>query len=206
MTTRSQVTVKKTGASTIPPELIREIIDGEPVYYKGYRDVLSKKKSIEEVMADGVFQLVMKMWLSQLLYSRLNRQDYWVFSGEAGMHISKNNNTSNDIIVFEKAKLPLSKVSNQFADVPAKLVIEIDTAIEYGTGIDTETYIHRKTQNMLDFGVEKVIWVFSATRKVMVAEPDKDWITADWSKTIAVLEGIHINVAAFLEEEGITPP
>ena len=41
---------KKKG-DKIPEALIYEVMDGKPIYYKGYRDVLNKTKTLEEIMA-----------------------------------------------------------------------------------------------------------------------------------------------------------
>ncbi len=43
----------------IPPALIYEMWQGKPVYYRGYRDVLAGKKTIEEVMSCSDLQGVL---------------------------------------------------------------------------------------------------------------------------------------------------
>ena len=195
---------KKKLPEKVPAYLIKEVIDGIPVYYKGYRDVLSKKKNPEDIMADGLLQAMLKMWLSNLLFNQLGSKDYWVFAGEVGSHISHKNNMAHDLMIFEKSGLPPSKIGNHYADVPAKLVLEIDTEIEYGDDLPVETYVHLKTQKTLDFGTEKVVWIFTASRKVMVAERGKDWLIRDWEKDVELLDGVTFNVPAYLEEQGIT--
>ncbi|MCK6693312.1 MAG: hypothetical protein L6Q97_14595 [Thermoanaerobaculia bacterium] len=94
----------------IPDYLVKEVIDGIPVYYKGYRDVLNKTKTPEEIMADGLLQAMLKMWLSNLLYNQLNASRYWVFTGEVGNYVSHNNNMAHDIAVFEKTCCLLAKL------------------------------------------------------------------------------------------------
>ena len=37
----------------VPDYMIYEIMDGKPIYYRGYNDVLRKLKTLEEVMASG---------------------------------------------------------------------------------------------------------------------------------------------------------
>jgi hypothetical protein len=203
-TTSAGLADKKKPAKKVPAYLIKEVIDGIPMYYKGYRDVLSKKKTPEEIIADGLLQALFKMWLSNLLMTQLDQKLYWVFSGEIGGHISHKNNMAHDLLVFEKSVLPASKIGNKYADVPAKLALEIDPEIEYGDGLSMETYVHAKTQNTLDFGTEKVIWIFTASRKVMVAERGKGWLISDWNKTVELLNGISFNIPAYLLEQGIT--
>lgn len=193
---------KKSTALPVPDLLVKEIIDGIPVYYKGYRDVLANTKQPEEIMADGLLQAMLKMWLSNLLFNRLSSK-YWVFSGEVGSHISRHNNMAHDVTIFSRQNLPAGKIGKKYADVPADVVLEIDTEVEYGAGLSTETYIHRKTQNTLDFGTRKVIWIFTATRKIMVAERGQDWMTCDWDRDIELLDGVTFNVAQYLSEQGV---
>jgi hypothetical protein len=194
---------KKTRKQKVPPYLIKEWVKGIPVYYKGYRDVIQKNKTPEDIMADGMIQAILKNWLHLLLGGRLNLDHYWVLTGEVGSHLSHRQNASHDLVIIEKSKLPPGKVSNRYADVPAKVVIEIDTTVEYGDGLPVEQYVQQKTQQTLDFGTEKVIWIFTATQKVMVATPAADWIITDWSSTLEILDGVTFNLAEFIEKEGI---
>lgn len=187
----------------VPSYLIKEWVYDIPVYYKGYRDVMKKNKTPEEIMADGMLQAILKNWLHLLLGSGLNRENYWILTGEVGSHISHGKNASHDLVIIEKRLLPPGKVSNHYADVPARVVIEIDTTVEYGNDLPVEQFVQQKTQQTLDFGTEKVIWIFTATQKVMVASRGADWIISDWSKTIDVLDGVSFNLNAFIEKEGI---
>lgn len=64
-------------------------------------------------------------------------------------------------------------------------------------------YYHLKTEKLLNFGVEKVIWVTSSTEKVMIALPTADWVTSSWDKEIEVLDGIRFSVGKLLEERKV---
>ena len=205
MTTRAaeQSRVKKSKRK-VPSYLIKEWVYDTPVYYKGYREVMKKTKTPEEIMADGMLQAILKNWLHLLLGAQLNLENYWVLTGEVGAHIAPRKNASHDLVIIEKRLLPPGKVSNRYADVSPKVVIEIDTAIEYGADKPVEQFVQQKTQQTLDFGAEKVIWIFTATQKVMVATRDADWTISDWSKTIEVLDGVGFNLAEFVEKEGIS--
>lgn len=195
---------KKTASLPVPDLLVKEVIDGIPVYYKGYRDVLANTKEPEEIMADGLLQVILKSWIARLLMRGLDESKYWIGVGEVGSHISRRNNLAHDEAIFSRKSLPAAKIGKKYADVPADLVLEIDTEVEYGAGLSTETYIHRKTRNILDFGTRKVIWIFTSTQKIMIAERDRDWITTDWDKRIELLEGVTFNVAEFLAGQGIS--
>ncbi|MBK8965807.1 MAG: Uma2 family endonuclease [Lewinellaceae bacterium] len=194
---------KKTRKRKVPSYLIKEWVNGIPVYYKGYRDVLNKTKAPEEIMADGMFQAILKNWLHLLLGNQLDLKKYWILTGEVGSHLAHRQNASHDLVIIEKSKLPPAKVSNRYADVPAKVVIEIDTAVEYGDNFPAEQFVQQKTQQTLDFGTEKVIWIFTTTQKVMVATPNEDWIITDWTSTLEILDGVQFNLAEFIEKEGI---
>ena len=82
------------------------------------------------------------------------------------------------------------------------MVVEVDIAIEL-EAMNSSEYILAKTQNLLDFGTEKVIWIFTRSKKVFVAEPGKDWYFTDWNNSVLLIEGISCNMAEYLASEGI---
>ena len=59
-----------------------------------------------------------------------------------------------------------------------------------------------KTNKLLEFGVAKVIWVMSSSKRVMIATPTDDWRIVDWHKDIEVLDGISFNIGQYLKSEG----
>lgn len=76
------------------------------------------------------------------------------------MYLNLHNNFSGDLLVFKKKDFPSSKISKKYADIPAHLHIEIDIQADLEDMTETG-YIHNKTQKLLDFGTEKIIWVFT---------------------------------------------
>ena len=187
----------------VPAYLIKEWVYDTPVYYKGYREVMKKTKTPEEIMAEGMLQAILKNWLHLLLGSQLNLEKYWILTGEVGSHIAHRKNAAHDLVIIEKQLLPPGKISNRYADVPPRVVFEIDTAVEYGDAQPIEQFVQQKTQQTLDFGAEKVIWIFTATQKVMVATRGADWIISDWNKTVEVLDGVTFNLAEYVRKEGL---
>lgn len=81
-------TAAKTPKRKVPSHLIKEWVYDIPVYYKGYRDVLKKTKTPEEIMADGMFQAILKNWLHLLLGAHLDLQKYWILTGEVGSQLA----------------------------------------------------------------------------------------------------------------------
>lgn len=63
--------------------------------------------------------------------------------------------------------------------------------------------MYRKTQKLLDFGTEKVIWIFTLYGKVLIAEQGQDWLTRSWEKDVELLNGHNFNIENHLREEGI---
>ena len=192
---------KKFKISDIPPALIHEILDGKPLFRRGYRDVINKTKSIEDIMGTGRLQATLLDYLLGLLFEKLNRKIYLIGTGEVGLHLERRNNLSNDIAIFERSKLDSVRLEKSYFNIPPALNIEIDTDIEFD-GMSHDDYVQIKTQKLLDFGSRRVIWFFTSTRNVMVAEPNRAWITVSWNHEIELLEGIRANVGEFLESEG----
>jgi len=78
-------------------------------------------------------------------------------------------------------------------------VIEIDTKAELEEVKDSFGYFHKKTDELLNFGVEKVIWIFTDSEKVMISEKNKDWQILNWSKEIEIIEDLKINLESLID-------
>jgi hypothetical protein len=186
----------------IPEALVYETLDGKPFYYKGYKEVLSKKKTLEEIMGCSTLQAELVSYIMKAIFRNAFFDDYRIYCNEIGNHIDHRNNLSNDIAIFEKSVMTPDKINTKYADVPAKVVVEIDIKADISDPEDSG-YVYRKTQKLLDFGTEKVIWVFSLYGKVLIAEQGQDWITRSWDKDVELLNGHTFNIEKHLREEGI---
>ena len=60
-------------------------------------------------------------------------------------------------------------------------------------------YIHQKIEDYHQFGVKKVIWIFTKTKKVMCATSEMPWLTLGWSDDIEVVEKVAFNLEDLLE-------
>jgi len=56
---------------------------------------------------------------------------------------------------------------------------------------------------MLEFGVKKVIWIFTDSQKILIAEPNQTWLTEDWDKDIELIDGLKVNIANYLKKKGV---
>ena len=57
-------------AKKIPTVLIKEILDGLPIYYKGYKEVLSAEKTLDDIMGTSTLQFLLVSYLHWSLFER----------------------------------------------------------------------------------------------------------------------------------------
>ncbi len=189
-------------AKPIPESLIYEIMDGKPLYYEGYKDVLANKKTSEEIMGASGLQSFIIQYLLEVLYLKIGRKKYHFLTNEIGTHLDKGNNLSGDIYIYEKNVLSPDKINTHYIEVAPKIAVEIDIRIDLSDEKDFG-YVFTKTHKLLDFGVEKVFWIFTKHQKVMVATKDQDWLTKNWNQEIELLDGEFFNIGQFLADEGV---
>ena len=91
------------------------------------------------------------------------------------------------------------KIDNHYFNLPPALVIEVDTKASFDNFDGEETYYHIKTKRYLDFGVEKVIWIYTQSKMVMIAEKGKDWILGDWERTISLIDNQSLDLGAIIK-------
>lgn len=189
-------------SSRIPSSLIYEEIDGIPYFYRGYRSVLSQKKTKEDIIGASALQSAIVSLLIHILYKYLPFDDYLIATNEPGLHLATGNNLSNDIAVFDQSSLP-TPLDDKYFSVPPRVVIEVDVKIELPTNVSETEYVYDKTQKMLDFGVQKVIWVLTKTRRTLIAQPNQPWLLTDWDTSIEVLSGCPFELNPLLRSKGV---
>ncbi len=180
--------------------LIYEKVDGKPIYYRGYRKVLKGELPLEAVMGSSGLQAYLIMLLIEFLLNKLNRKKFIVLSNEVGFLYKKGSWRNLDIAIFEREKVKPYLLEDKLIPVPPKVVIEIDTKADLSKYCCLEDYAYEKTQDLLNSGVEKVIWIFTKTKKVMVAQRGKKWIVQDWNEDFEVFENLTINLEKLLGE------
>jgi hypothetical protein len=183
----------------IQSALIFELWNGVPIYYKGYKDVLSGKKTIEEIVYNTDLKGVLLALINGFLGISINRKKYLIATNEIGLHLAKNDNLANDVVIFEKEKI--GKLKGKFFDVAPKVVIEVDIKAEISSFQNEETnYILQKSQKMLDFGTEKVVWILTDSQKVFVIDKNETrWYVVNWSENIPLLDDCVLNIKQLLE-------
>lgn len=188
-----------TAVQHIPQQLIYEMVEGKPIYYRGYKDYLNGKKQIEELMGSSLLQSFLVTKISFLLQQLLGSK-YELYSGELGIQFTKNSWRSADIAIFEMAKIETITLENKYVNLPPKVVIEIDTKASIEEIENPFDYYYKKTDELLDFGVERVIWILTDSKKVMVAEKfSNKWEIYRWSESVVILEDAKINVETLIK-------
>lgn len=185
----------------IPAYLVYEIMDGKPIYYHGYRDVLLQKKTFEEIMGASSLQSIIIYYLVGFIGKFIDEGKFTVLTGKAGLHLDHRNNLSNDIAIFDQTLLPPSKINKKYADVPPKIAIEVDIMADI-EDLGESGYIYKKTQKLLSFGSGKVFWVLTSAQVVIVATSEKIE-TFNWNKYIELLDNQLFNIGKFLDKKGI---
>jgi hypothetical protein len=204
----SRATRKPKRIAEIPDYLMYEEIDGRPVYYRGFRDVLNGKKTIDDIMGSSSLQGVFISMLLDFLYANLDKAQHYIVTNEIGLHLKKRTNLSSDIAIYDRAALKAATPNNRYFQIPPLAAIEVDTkadTLEVAQAFNWN-YYNKKTQKLLGFGVKEVIWIFTETKQVMTASPESDWITSDWKRDISLLGKYHFSIDSLLRADGIINP
>ncbi len=185
----------------IPGHFIYEIMDGKPLYRKGYKKALLNKDNFNE-MGSSSLQAEIISYLLKLIFTVFDPRKYRIHTNEPGQHINVGDNLSGDILIYDKLVLSAEKINTKYANVAASVQIEVDISADL-EDLDDLQYITKKIDKLLNFGTQKIIWIFSASQRVIIATPGKAWITEQWDTDIEIMEGHAFNIGKYLKEEGI---
>lgn len=183
--------------------LILEEWDGKIYYRKGYRDVLSGAKTVEQIVGSSSLQAEIISYIFQIILRSIDLRKYRVHTSEPGIHVAGNVNMAGDVLIYDKSVLTPDKISRKYADVPPKVVIEVDISIE-AEGITEMGYVFQKSERLIEFGCEKVIWVLSEIRKVVIFTPGAEAEILNWHGDVTVQDEIVFNIGGYLDSEGIS--
>lgn len=185
---------------SIPDFLVYEVINGKPIAYRDYKKVILGEKSLEEIMGSSLLQSWLVAEILHFIRVRLNTKKYLIVTNEAGLKSKENSYRSGDIAIFSKEMIQEQLFSNGYAKNPPRIVIEVDTKANLEDYENPLDYFYEKTEELLNWGVEKVIWIFTTSRKVMFSEKNKPWITFSWNQDIEVIDSIVINLESLVNE------
>jgi len=181
-------------------ELIYEEVNGKPIYYKNYKLVIKGKKTLEEVMASsGLHALILETIRDYL--KKMLKKDYIILTGEVGVKtISGYRALDIGIFDFDKIKPYLNR--DKILPICPIIAIEIDTKAQLKED-EYMNYIYDKANDLLNSGTEKVIWILTKPKIILIAQKEKSWEIKKWNDDIEVMENIKFNLNRLLKEVGI---
>ncbi|MBO0932845.1 Uma2 family endonuclease [Fibrella aquatilis] len=186
------------------PELIYEQWGGRTYYRKGYTDVVKKRKTPAEIMGSSGLQAFIVSFINGFLFSQIDRKKYRMLTSEPGLHLGPNENLACDVMIYDRDVLTNDRINVKCVDVPPLVAIEVDVRVELQTEGEI-SYVFRKTGQLFAFGVQRVVWVVSDLKQVLVFEKGIDAVEyKEWHQPIEIIPGVAINIGAYLDEEGIT--
>ena len=174
--------------------LTYEVVNGKPIYYRGYRDVLAGKKTPEEIMGSSAYHGILVAMLSYWLIKNLGRK-YVVMSGELGYFVGEGWRNL-DVAVFRYEDVKDKLESEGYMDVAPVLAFEVNVRAEVESEME---YVLKKSEDLLKSGVGKVVWIFTRPKKVMVFEKGKKGVILDWEDSIPLVEGLKLRLDELLK-------
>ena len=178
-------------------QLVYEMEDEKPVYYAGYRDVLNGLKEAEEIMGSSGLQSFLVEIVQRFLFSHPFNTRLRIMASEVGVQIRKKKWRSCDIAIYEKERLKGYVFTNKYMGIAPDYVIEIDTKADLTKYQYQHDYFIKKTRELHEFGVKKVIWIFTETIPVIWESESADEIIIrdGWDHDVTITEGMTFNLA-----------
>ena len=189
------ITAEAVSDVLIPEALIYEMVEGKPIYYRGWQDVLKGEKTIEQIMASSLMQSYLVGEVFAATHVAL-RKKYILGTNEAGIKFKKGDWRAADICLWTKVSLKGTPLHDHYSQIIPEIVIEVDTKADTLT---IPTYYLDKTKHLHKNGVRRVVWIFTSPEQVMVAEKGEKWTIQDWSESVEVADGFMLNVKELID-------
>lgn len=188
--------IKSKKRKAIPKELVYEIIDGKEIYYAGYKEVLKKNKTIEEIMGCSGLQAIIIDLIVEFFHEIKfkGNKKYQLLYSELGLHISKNNNFAADIAIYNQSDISAKNISDKYMNISPRVILEIDTKAEIDNAQAMLDYMEIKTKKLIDFGAEQIIWILTKSKKIITIKDSKKWNFANWNEEINIIDDINITL------------
>jgi Uma2 family endonuclease len=194
--TETFVSPSMTTEVVVPKALIYEMVEGQPIYYRGWQAVLKGEKTIEQVMASSAIQSYLSSEILVKIHPQL-KKNYIFATNEAGLRFAKGDWRAADIGVWTRESIKNAPLNDKYWDIMPTIVIEIDTKADTD---ELPLYYLDKTQDLLKKGIKRVLWIFTKTQQVMVAESGQKWEIQNWTETVEVIDGCTFNVQEMIDD------
>lgn len=181
---------------SIPDALIYERVNGKPIYYHGWRDVLKNEKTLQEAIANNFIQSYLISEIGVAAHKGL-RKKYILGMNDVGLQFNESDWRIVDIALWTKESLKNTPLHNKYSDIIPEIVIEVDTKAD---SIDEPSYYFDKTKYLHQKGVRRIIWVLTNPEQVMIAEKGEKWIVQDWAESVEISDGLCINIKEMVDD------
>ncbi len=160
---------------------------------------------LSEIFADGGLLCFIKTYLFQTIAQKIDFTSFRLYVGEIGNHLDHRNNLTLDLAIYDRQLLTAKKINTRYIDVAPKVVIEVDVRVELeDRRADAfDEFVLRKIRKLHEFGTEKIIWLFTNSKTIIVATPGNSWGVFDLKDDVEVMDGISFNLGKYLESEEI---
>lgn len=125
-------------------------------------------------MGSVALQAIVVSYILSVLHKSPDNDNFWILTNEAGIHLTTNN-LLGDILIFQKSRLNAFEINTEYVKAPANVVLAVDTKADLSI-LSFHEYLKIKTTKLHLFGVDKIIWVLTASKQVVVAKPNEDWL------------------------------
>ena len=125
---------------------------------------------------------------------------YHIFSETISLPFEKNSSREVMMVLLREERVPSPNFEKDSLMNTPDLVIQLDTQEELSHISYPLEYYFSQTQDLMDIGVQKVLWILSHTEKLIIAESGKRWAIADWAEDVEVLHDVHLNLRKLLRD------
>lgn len=152
--------------------------------------------------ASGLQSFILS-YINWRIVTNTDRKLFRTLTNEPGLHIGHKENLTCDVMVYDREVLTNDKITVKYVDVPPKVSIEVDVKVELNKESDL-TYVFNKTQQLFAFGAQRVIWILTNMRQILIFNAGTSAVIYQpWASEVEVIDGVFFNVDAYLEAEGI---
>lgn len=176
---------------------------GKPVYYAGFQDVLNQTIEPEAVTGASALQSYLVDLVVNFLHLHPDAKAYRFFYNEVGIQIGRKKWRACDIAIYQRERLKDYELTNTYMSLPPDVVVEIDTRADLSKYTYQQDYFFEKTRQLHEFGVKKVVWIFTESHPVIWESSSADTIIVHqrWDIDITLTEGMMFNLARLIEAD-----
>ncbi len=117
--------------------------------------------------------------------------------------MAKKTNFSADVAIFREGRFQVGFHSTTYTDIPPDVVVEVDIKVDESKYFQSaEDYNYKKTERLLQWGVERVIWVLPSSRRILVADNLQKWELISWELPVTIIDGHEMNLWDLMLKNG----